>query len=118
LTRMNLVAPLLRLGNLPNDDQALMQLRSDLAREVGFPEAFTDQIVRSLTGVDHLGSLLRVDAAVSDAIQEYERMADAGRQQMLVFDGATNPRGKVYIDFIENAVVFSEAKHTVIDHLE
>ncbi|WP_438036461.1 BREX-6 system adenine-specific DNA-methyltransferase PglX [Sorangium sp. So ce204] len=70
--RVNLVAPVLQLGNLPADDPAIAVLRKDLKREAGIPEELTTRLVTSLAGVDYLGSLLKVDAAVEDAIKDVE----------------------------------------------
>ncbi|MGB8932434.1 MAG: BREX-6 system adenine-specific DNA-methyltransferase PglX [Anaeromyxobacteraceae bacterium] len=78
--RVNLVAPVLRLGNLPSDDPALVRLRHDLKTEAGIPEELTDRLVKALAGVDHLGSLLKVDAAIDDAIREQEIADRAGAQ--------------------------------------
>jgi hypothetical protein len=71
--RVNLVAPVLRLGSLPDDDPALVQLRREVKAETGVPEELTNRIVKALAGVDHLGSLLKVDAAIEDAIRELEK---------------------------------------------
>jgi hypothetical protein len=80
--RMNLVAPVLELGKLPHDDPAVVALRADLKREVGIPEELTDKLLGALAGVDHLGSLLKVDAAVEQAIAavelEFEQMQGQG----------------------------------------
>jgi hypothetical protein len=77
LTRMNLVAPVLRLGHLPADDPALAALQSELAREVKLPRDLTSRLIEALAGVDYLGTLLRVDDAVVDALKragtEYEK---------------------------------------------
>ncbi len=73
--RMNLVAPALNLAALPKDDPALVQLRHELLAEAGIPETLTEKIVASLAGVDHLGTLLKVDAAVDAAIGEQEKAA-------------------------------------------
>ncbi|HCF59314.1 MAG TPA: BREX-6 system adenine-specific DNA-methyltransferase PglX, partial [Myxococcales bacterium] len=70
--RVNLVAPVLRLGNLPDDDPALVRLRRDVKRETGIPEELTNRVIKALAGVDHLGSLLKVDAAIDEAIKEQE----------------------------------------------
>ena len=79
---INLVAPVLQLGNLTADDPAVVHLREDLKREAGIPEELTDRILSSLAGVDHLGSLLKVDAAVDEAIRsvevEFERAGGQG----------------------------------------
>jgi len=71
--RVNLVAPVLRLGAMRDDDPALVRLRRELKVEAGIPEELTTKLVKSLAGVDHLGSLLKVDAAIDDAIRDVER---------------------------------------------
>lgn len=70
--RMNLVAPVLQLGNLPKDDPAVATLCADLQRDVGIPEVLTNKLLGALAGVDYLGSLLKVDAAIDDAIRTVE----------------------------------------------
>ena len=70
--RVNLVAPVLRLGALEEDDPALVRLRDGLMAEAGIPEELTGKLVASLAGVDHLGSLLKVDAAIDEAIRVHE----------------------------------------------
>ena len=69
LSRVNLVAPALRLASLPDDDPSLVQLRSELKREASIPEELTRRLVSALAGVDHLGTLLKVDSAVEDALR-------------------------------------------------
>lgn len=70
--RMNLVAPMLQLGSLPKDDPAVVVLRAGLRRDVGIPESLTNRLLDALAGVDYLGSLLKVDAAINDAIGTVE----------------------------------------------
>jgi hypothetical protein len=70
--KVNLVAPVLQLGKLPADDPAVVALRRDLKREVGIPEELTTKLLTALAGVDYLGSLLKVDTAVEEAIQSVE----------------------------------------------
>ena len=70
--RLNLVAPVLQLGHLPKDDPAVATLRADLKRDVGIPETLTNGLLDALAGVDYLGSLLKVDAAIDDAIRTVE----------------------------------------------
>ena len=70
--RINLVAPALNLARLPEGDPALVRLRQEIWEEAGVPEALTNRIVKALAGVDHLGTLLKVDQAVEDAIRGYE----------------------------------------------
>lgn len=85
--RLNLVAPVLQLGNLPPDDPAVAQLRNDLQREVGIPEALTQKLLAALAGVDHLGSLLKVDAAVESAIRSVEADFERAGGQGDLFGG-------------------------------
>ncbi len=70
--RMNLVASDLRLASLPDGDSALVELRREVERETGIPGTLTDTIVHALRGADHLGSLLKVDAALERALIEHE----------------------------------------------
>src|SRR5262249_34131105 len=98
--RLNLVASNLRLGSLPDDDPALVELRRQVEEETGIPGELTDAIVHALQGADHLGSLLKVDAAVEEAITRYEESFDLpfvpvqgslfgeapSAQQLLAFD--------------------------------
>ncbi|MGB8297152.1 MAG: DNA methyltransferase, partial [Polyangia bacterium] len=109
-SHLNLVAPTLQLGNLPDDDPALVELLSDLRQEAGIPEDLTRRLVASLAGVDHLGTLLKVDAAVNDALSatnlEFERQ---GKGQGDLFGGFPQQQVKLTVD---------EAKATVLDKLE
>ncbi|WP_411868850.1 BREX-6 system adenine-specific DNA-methyltransferase PglX [Vulcanococcus limneticus] len=70
--KLNLVAPNLRLADLPDDDPALVELRSDIEAETGIAGEFTSQILQALQGADHLGSLLKIDQAVDAAIAKQE----------------------------------------------
>jgi hypothetical protein len=70
--RLNLVSSNLRLARLPKDDPALVELREGIERETGLPASLTDTLVQALHGADHLGSLLRIDAAVEDALDQHD----------------------------------------------
>jgi hypothetical protein len=70
-THLNLVAASLRIAGLPADDPARVELKDTLATEVGLPRLLTDRIVSAIAGADHLGTLLRVDRAVTDAVREW-----------------------------------------------
>jgi hypothetical protein len=107
--QMNLVAPVLQLGNLPKDDPAVIQLRNDLRREVGIPEELTNNLLSSLAGVDYLGSLLKVDAAVEDALKNVELEFERARGQGNLFSGFPAQQVKLSI---------GEAKATVLDRVE
>jgi Eco57I restriction-modification methylase len=69
---LNLVASNLQLGSLPENDSALVELRREVTESTGIPEELTNQIVQALKGADYLGSLLKVDTAVDEAISNYE----------------------------------------------
>ena len=81
--RLNLVAPNLRLADLPDDDPALVELRSDIEAETGIAGEFTSQILQALQGADHLGSLLKIDQAVDAAIEQQERRLKTLRTKAL-----------------------------------
>ena len=108
-SQLNLVAPTLQLGNLSDDDPALVELRRDLKQEAGIPEDLTRRLVASLAGVDHLGTLLKVDAAVDEALAatnfEFERSHGQGD----LFGGFPQQQVKL---------TTGEAKATVLDKLE
>src|SRR5258708_39770456 len=70
--RINLVASNLRLASLADNDPALVELRREVEGETGIPGKLTDTIVHALKGADHLGSLLKIDAAVDEAIPKPE----------------------------------------------
>lgn len=74
-TRLNLVASNLRLASLPDNDPALVELRLEVERETGIPSALTDTVVHALKGADRLGSLLKIDTAVDQAIEQHEAAA-------------------------------------------
>jgi len=69
----NLVASNLQLGSLPENDPALVELRREVTETTKIPEKLTNQIVQALKGADYLGSLLKVDTAVDEAISNYEK---------------------------------------------
>jgi Eco57I restriction-modification methylase len=110
LSQLSLVAPTLELGNLPKDDPALIELRQELKREVNLPEELTQKLVSSLSGVSYLGSLLRVDAAIEQALRETE----------LVIEQGLPGQGNLFHGFPSQQLSLSigQAKATVLDRLE
>ena len=109
-SRVNLVAPALQLGDLPDEDPSVVQLRTELKREAGISEELTKKLVAGLAGVDHLGTLLKVDSAIEEAL----RTADLELQR-------TSPgQGDLFKGFSMQQVKLSlgEAKATVLDRLE
>ncbi|MBI5547485.1 MAG: BREX-6 system adenine-specific DNA-methyltransferase PglX [Deltaproteobacteria bacterium] len=108
---VNLVAPVLGLGSLPADDPALVRLRNDVTRETGIPEELTNKILKSLAGVDHLGSLLKVDAAIEEALGEEERVfLKTGPSQGDLLTGRFPAQ--------QTAIDFTKARATVQQRLE
>ncbi|MCM0673228.1 BREX-6 system adenine-specific DNA-methyltransferase PglX [Micromonospora phytophila] len=110
--RLNLVASNLRLASLADDDPALVELRREVERETGIPGGLTDKLIHALRGADHLGSLLKVDAAVDEALERHE--AVLGRviaEQGDLFSGFKPQPERV-------AIGRDEAKATLLDLLE
>jgi hypothetical protein len=108
-SRVNLVAPTLQLGNLPDDDPSLVQLRTELKREAGISEQLTRQLVSGLTGVDHLGTLLKVDDAVEQAVRAADLEFERSHGQGDLFGGFAQQQVKLSL---------GEAKATVLGKLE
>jgi hypothetical protein len=107
--KLNLVAPVLQLGNLPAEDAAVVALKADLKNDVGIPEELTTRLLASLAGVDYLGSLLKVDAAVEAAIQSVELDFARKHGQGDLFGGYETEQVKLTV---------GEAKATILDKLE
>jgi hypothetical protein len=109
-TRVNLVAPALQLGGRSDEDPSLVQLRAELKREAGIPEELTKQLVSALAGVDHLGTLLKVDSAVDEALSAAELEIERGLGgQGDLFKGFATSKEKLQKQ---------EAKVTVLARLE
>jgi hypothetical protein len=110
LRQLHLVAPVFRLGKLPANDAAVVQLKSELLRDAGIPAELTDKLLASLAGVDHLGSLLRVSAEVDTALKDAEVQIERQRGQGDLFTRAF-PAQQVKL-------TLDEARATVLDRLE
>ncbi|RSM38267.1 BREX-6 system adenine-specific DNA-methyltransferase PglX, partial [Actinoplanes sp. ATCC 53533] len=122
--RLNLVASNLRLASLADDDPALVELRREVERETGIPGALTDTLIHALRGADHLGSLLKVDTAVDDALNQHE--ATLGRvkpEQGDLFAGFKPEPERIPIGKVEAKATLLEliegflTKHTSGDDL-
>ncbi|MEU2423696.1 BREX-6 system adenine-specific DNA-methyltransferase PglX [Streptomyces sp. NPDC007851] len=110
--RLNLVASNLRLASLADDDPALVELRREVERETGIPGGLTDTLIHALRGADHLGSLLKVDAAVDEALERHEAvLGRAVAEQGDLFAGFKPQPERV-------AIGRDEAKATLLDLLE
>lgn len=112
---LNLVASDLNLASLPDNDPALVELRREVERETGIPAQLTDQVVHALGGADHLGSLLKIDVAVDDAIRAHEAelgLAKPDQGELFTKGGSRfGERQRV-------AVAIEEAKAGILDRLE
>jgi hypothetical protein len=109
--RLNLVASNLRLASLPDDDPALVELRREVERETGIPAKLTDTLVQALRGADHLGSLLKVNRAVEQALAEVE--GELGRQPI--------SQGNLFAGFPatqRTPMGREQARTTLLDRLE
>ena len=71
-SRFNLVASNLRLGSLPEDDPALVELCEQVYAECAIPAELTRSIIQALEGADHLGTLLKVKATILETIDQYD----------------------------------------------
>ena len=110
--RLNLVAAALKLGSLPDDDPALVELRREVARETGIPGELTDTLIHALKGADHLGSLLKVDAAVDAAISKHEAaLSKAGEPVQASLFGPAPVVRRV-------PIAAEEARATVLERIE
>jgi hypothetical protein len=111
---MNLVAPAFSLARLPGQDPALRELYAAVKDETGIPEALTATIVGALAGADHLGTLLKVDAAIDAAIEQYGAQLSAAvpsrADQGDLFTGHQPKRRK--------RITAETAKAAVLDRLE
>ena len=79
-SRLNLVASNLRLVSLADNDPPSSSFAAKSSVRPASRLQLTDMIVHALKGADHLGSLLKIDAAVDEAIRKHEaafgRVAD------------------------------------------
>ena len=93
--RLNLVASDLRLASLPDDDPALVAAPSRGGARDRHPGRADRHLVHALAGADHLGSLLKIDRAVDEAIARHEEalLSTAPRQLELGADLPLPPAG-------------------------
>ena len=70
---LNLVASNLGIASLPDNDPSLVELRQVIEEETGIPGKLTMKIVEALRGADHLGSLLKIDQAITDTMRSFEK---------------------------------------------
>jgi hypothetical protein len=109
---INLVASNFGFASLPDVDLAVQELRREVQKAAGIPEALTDTIIHALKGADHLGTLLKVDEAVEAAIREHERTASLVRTEYSQGDIFTGFRPQ------QTLLSFDEAKVSVLEQLD
>jgi hypothetical protein len=111
---LNLVASNLQLASLPDDDPATKQLLKEIKRETGMPPELTLKIVEALRGADHLGSLLRIDRTVDEALAQYEKqmLSRFEERQQELFERAKKPT-QAQMDF--DAI---EVRRSLLESLE
>ena len=109
---LNLVASRLSLASLPEDDPALAALKAELSRETGLPGALTTRLIDALRGADHLGSLLRVDATVEDALDAHDEALGRLQPEQGDLFGAWKARPE------RVPIARDDARATVLDRLE
>ncbi|MCA1971291.1 MAG: BREX-6 system adenine-specific DNA-methyltransferase PglX, partial [Caenispirillum sp.] len=90
---LNLVAPAFDLAGLPDDDPALVALLTGVEQETGLPQSLTRSIVRALAGADHLGTLLKVEHAVSEALMAHQLATGDREPTFDALDGARRVPG-------------------------
>lgn len=110
---LNLVAPAFNLAGLPDDDPALRRLIDEVRRDTGLPEHLTLGLVRALAGADHLGTLLKVEDAVKEAVNDLDALFERDRQFDLFAQGerVTKPELDPTASILEKLEAFL-AKHT------
>jgi len=114
--KMNLVASNLGLASLPDDDPAVRELEREVELATGIPKELTEKIIHALRGADYLGSLLKVDECVDEAIREHERTGGLKRSD------SRSPR--VQTEFWEpqppeqGLLTFDEAKVSLFEQLD
>ena len=109
--QLNLVASNLRLSSLPADDPARRELREKVERETGIPEELTQRLLDALEGADHLGSLLKIDAALEEALADCEEL----------FGSPEHRQGDLYSEgwkLRKSSIDVEKAKSTLLSRLE
>ena len=109
--QLNLVASNLRLSSLPADDPARRELREEVERETGIPAEFTQRLLDELAGADHLGSLLKIDAAVDQALADCEEFLSRPEKAQGDFFNEDRSEQKISINVVE-------AKANLLSRLE
>ena len=92
-------------------ESARRELREEVERETGIPAELTQRLVDALAGADHLGSLLKIDAAVDEAIAECEELLTRPDQAQGDFFSEGWKDRRISIDV-------EEAKATLLSRLE
>ncbi len=109
--RINLVASKLRLASLPDDDEALVELRAKVQRETGISGDVTQALIHELAGADHLGSLLKIGHALDMALKA-DALSRVRVEQGDLYKGGLSPVAK------REPISPDEAKASLLQRLE
>lgn len=104
---INLVASNFGLASLPHDDPAIVDLKRALKDAIDMPEELTEIILDAIKQADHLGSLLKIDKAVQDALKEYRRRAEP--RQITIYESNVDTSERVY--------PYEKAKESIFENL-
>lgn len=74
---MNLVAPTLHLSSLTNDDPSICALKAAIHQDTGIAPELTQKLIDALRGAKYLGTLLRIDAAITQMVQAHGQQLQA-----------------------------------------
>ena len=114
--KINLVASNLGLASLPDDDPVVRELEREVELATGIPKQLTEKIIHALRGADYLGSLLKVDECVDEAIREHERTGGLKRSDPRSPHVQTKFWGPQPPD--QSLLTFDEAKVSVLEELD
>jgi hypothetical protein len=114
--KLNLVASNLGLAFLPNDDPAVHELQREVELATGIPKKLTEKIIHAFRGADYLGSLLKVDECVDEAIREHERTGGLKRSDPKSPHVQKKFWGPLPPD--QSLLTFDEAKVSVLEELD
>lgn len=89
---LQLVAPNLHLSGLAQDDPSLITLASAIHEDTGIAPDLTKTLISGLVGAEYLGTLLRIDTAITRVVQEHgQRIQESSGQRKLFTDKGEDP---------------------------
>lgn len=111
IRQMQLIAPAFHLASLDKEDPAFVELANKIESDTGIAPKLTQKLVSGLRGAEHLGTLLKIDSAISAVVQEHADKLRAADGQL---DLLANREGQ------KQSFELSEAQATskVLAHLD